>query len=1302
MIFTQMHSFGQQAKLMPPKGFANFPTVSFSPDSKSILTTGSGTFQLWDAQTGTLLIDGNAFEVCYSKAGNRLVSGDGRVWDAETGTLLRDFKNYTNRFSPEKILSPDGNLIFIIDSSSTEVKVFNIETGDLVSSFHEPQKILDAFFSPDGVNILTTSKDTSIFFEKEYYSFSREVKIWDAKKGIILSKLKTPNSLFYKVSLSTDNKKIFTASYKNHFYIWNSETGDLLNELKGDSSLFEDVIFSRDSKTIILQNRDKARVWDIETGKIFENFKNEERLPTRAEFSQDGKKVICRFRDYHIKIWNLTTSELEFAIDNCIDGKFSPDGKSVLLIGLGSIIKTLEIATGKIKVQIKGTFMSFFGSFGYSPNSKLFYYCANNKSFSNNSESIKIWNANNGRVISEIKANVYFSPTAYFDSSQNIIVNYKNYTNSYAKIFNPNTGKLIKSFETNFLKKNNIDGFPGPLFLKVVNSDSLEIVNWMNYHLLYLQGRGFLIDYNFVDRKPGQRSDGLLNWWKVNDCFSSDGSKVFTYKKDSSLQIWNTKTGSLLWGTSTNSLPFKAAFSPSGKKIAIAFAPDIVQIWDIEQNMLLSSVRGWNGLNYQSEIRFDKNEEKIATIVSFNEIKVWEVSSGRLLKHYKVDNARFDWLVFNPNGKKIIALSNGGGGSSARTILFDLTREDFFLDLEGPNSNICYADFSTEDKILVTASTDNLKKIWDAQTGKLLYTYYQIDSADYLVIDPYSRYDGTEAARKKLYFTCGTEVVGLNQVKDQLWVPNLAERIMKGETINAKSLEELNICGLTPELEDRGSNTNEYYFKITPRRGGLGTTSIYINGIEVRKIRPQEMEKTGINYELKINRKELSKYFISGQDNLVAVKAFTSDNSYSSRVLDFYEEKADDIINRPNFYAVMIGVSDYKGEELDLKYAAKDAIDLSNTLSMSARKMFNTDGMEHVFVYNLTTTNDRYQLPEKKSIKNVLQEIGRKATANDILCIFFAGHGIMKEDKKQFYFLTAEASLASANDAVADVGISTSELTEWIKPSNIKAQKRILIFDACKSGQAIRDFVKIGNPGQEYISARNDEKGQEIKAIEKLNEKSGLFIFSASASNQKAYEAGQYSQGILTYSLLKAMKEQPDILQDGKYLDLSRWFNAAEKTVTEISKELGVRQDPQIVSNTNFNIGLVDNEVIASIKLPADKLLFTVSNFQNGDENIADDNLGLNKLINQQFFDISSVETKSKIIFSQATNSLNAYSLSGRYQIKGDDISIKINLKQNDFIKNKYEVQGKRSELKVLASKIIQLAIDWLNDNKGL
>ena len=299
------------------------------------------------------------------------------------------------------------------------------------------------------------------------------------------------------------------------------------------------------------------------------------------------------------------------------------------------------------------------------------------------------------------------------------------------------------------------------------------------------------------------------------------------------------------------------------------------------------------------------------------------------------------------------------------------------------------------------------------------------------------------------------------------------------------------------------------------------------------------------------------------------------------------------------------------------------------------------------------------------------------------------------DNKKQFYFLTTEASTESAVSAVADVGISTAELTEWIKPANIKAQKRILILDACNSGQAINDMVKVGKPQQGFIAARSDDKAQQIKAIEKLNDQSGLFILSASASNQNAYEMGRYSQGLLTYSLLKAIKQRPDILENGKYLDVSRWLSVAKETVSDLVSETGERQDPQLNSSNNFQIGKVDEEVRSKIVLAAEKPLFARSLFLNADTKL--DNVKLSGAINKELISISGKGSDAPVIFIADYEGADAYSLSGDYKITGDSITASVILtKAGIDVLHRYEVKGTTSDINSLVMTIANTATDWI------
>ncbi len=214
------------------------------------------------------------------------------------------------------------------------------------------------------------------------------------------------------------------------------------------------------------------------------------------------------------------------------------------------------------------------------------------------------------------------------------------------------------------------------------------------------------------------------------------------------------------------------------------------------------------------------------------------------------------------------------------------------------------------------------------------------------------------------------------------------------------------------------------------------------------------------------------------------------------------------------------------------------------------------------------------------------------------------------------------------------------------------------------------------------------------KAIEKLNEKSGMFILSASASDQKAYEIGKYNQGALTYSLLKAIKEQPDILEDRQYLNISRWFGVAEKTVGELARETGTRQQPQVVSTSNFNIGIVDDEVRNKIVLPFEKFLFTRSDFRNTELRV--DNLKLRNLVDKGLSDLSDENTGASLLFNPEYEGANIYSLSCDYSVSNDEITASVILiKGGDEIKNKFEVKGKTGNISQLSAVIVTTIKNW-------
>lgn len=1210
----------------------------------------------------------------FSQDGKRLVtvSDDktAKIWDVASGSIMADLKGHKDNITSAQF-SPDGKNI-VTSSDDSTAKIWNAVSGELLFDLKgHTGYVTSAQFSPDGNRIVTSS-------------FDNTARIWDVVTGKLLLGLSGHKDAIIKAQFSpvTDDDpaggaKILTASVDKTARIWDSKTGKVLFQLEGHTGLVWDAEYSSDGKKIVTGSEDMtAKLWDAGNGKLLLTLKGHKALLWQARFSHDGTKIVTASDDMTAKLWDASTGKLLYDLNGNLaavkSAQFSYDGKYIVTASDDGDAKVWDANTGKLFKSLEAHF-DIVNDAQFSPDGKKIVTASSDK-------SAIIWETATGKVLKDMLGHSSFVKSAVFSpDGKNILT--ANYDYTFKK-WDSFQGDLLGYWGSNniifsaeYSPANKRDSVGGKKIVTASADSTAKI--WDN------------ASCNLLVTLKGHRN------WVMDAQFSPDAGKIVTASWDKTVKIWDANTGKLLMTINHPAAVESAQFSHDGKKIITGSSDGFARIWNTLTGKLILTLKSYSDIVFSAQ--FSPDDKKIVAGTGYNSAVIWDAITGKMILFF---DGHKDWVnnvCFSADGKKVLSASKDNTAK-----IWDAVTGKVLVTFTGHEDGINSARFSPDEKKVITASEDNTCRVWNAETGDLLYTFLSVDKGNFLIVDKDNRYDGSQDARKLLYFICEGEIIELNQVKDQLWVPNLAERLNKGETINAKTLPELNVFHLTPEVEESGTTDDEYHFKIKLQRGGLGETVVFVNGIEAKRYKPGQLSKDSTGYELIISKAELKEFFVDGMENPVTVKTFTADNSISSRGVIIQASNTKQSAARPNLYAVMIGVSDYKGNELDLKYAAKDASDISNAIAVSAKKLLNTDGNEHVHIYRLTTTEDRFQLPEKKAIKAVFDSIGKKATANDILMIFFAGHGVMTggADKKLFYFLTADASTLSTTDAVKDVGISTDELSEWMKPQNIKAQKRILIFDACNSGQAINDMVKMGKEGQGFVAARSDDKTQQVKAIDKLNEKSGLFILSASASDQNAYEMGRYSQGLMTYSLLKAMKQQPDILEDGKYLNISRWFNAAEKTVTDISKETGNRQEPQMVTTTNFNIGVVDEEVMKKIVLPQEKTLFTNCNFQNADENISADDLGLNRLTDMQLNDIAQRGSNAAIAYIAGTAAPDAFTLSGRYSISGNTISIKIFIRSNNELKQKLELSGIKDKLSELVSLIVDKAAELTKNKK--
>jgi hypothetical protein len=367
----------------------------------------------------------------------------------------------------------------------------------------------------------------------------------------------------------------------------------------------------------------------------------------------------------------------------------------------------------------------------------------------------------------------------------------------------------------------------------------------------------------------------------------------------------------------------------------------------------------------------------------------------------------------------------------------------------------------------------------------------------------------------------------------------------------------------------------------------------------------------------------------------------------------------------PKLYVVSIGTSNYSGTKLDLQYADQDATMMAKALQSVGTALFtNGDSLE---VHCLSTasadstglegTMVSWQYANKKNIKATFDDIKRRAKAEDVIVVYLSGHGVTQggTDQTQFYYLTQ--GVASEDD-LADPAtlraytISSDELTRWI--NDIPALKQVLIIDACNSGQIVENLTG----GAKALNS------SQIRALDRMKDRTGMFVLSGSASDKVSYEAGEYGQGLLTYALLQGMVVASQKTADGKYIDVMKLFQYARDEVPRLAASINGVQTPMLgfpSMGASFDIGILNED--ANIPIGSKKPILIRSVFLNA-ASLTDD-LKLVERLEVAFREEMSKGKDADFIYVDVNDYPIGYALSGIYEQKDGQISLKVNLVQD-------------------------------------
>lgn len=976
-------------------------------------------------------------------------------------------------------------------------------------------------------------------------------------------------------------------------------------------------------------------------------------------FSQNGKLLASGDKNGVIKLWDLSSGrEIKTLSKHSLgvsDISFSPSGNLLVSGGTDSSIKIWNVIDGRELMNLYGGSHSIISVIFSADEKKLISASL--------AGGIKLWDVATGKELKTFKGHTdYILSMTLSPDGETLATGSKDET---IRLWSIKTGKLLKT----------ISGQSGGIGSLSFNSDGRILASGGYYE-------------NFIklwDVKTARLIKTFQDSTEYGvDVKFSPVENIFTTRNiEYGIKIWNAETGKVIKNLATgNANVISSVFSPNGEIIASGHLYDkSIKLWDVKTGGKLNSFEGVASLI--NSITFSQDETTLAFIDEYTKITTWNLTVISKLKSFNKyeSTARQELEQTFPR-------------------LFDILDLDFGFPIKA-----YYKTAESKNLIAEISSNTANVKLFDKETKKELATIIPINN-DWAIIAPDGRFDASESALKLMHYSYGLEIINLDQLKEMYYEPGLLQKILGFSKEPLRPVVPLNEIKLYPEIVEQkfDEKSEKLIVRLKNRGGGIGETRVLVNDkMVVADARDEKLKKNplvadGAIVTLTADLKGAS--FLKGREN--SIKVITSNflreigkgniQSRGSEIIHLDSEKEE--LKLPTLYTIVGGVSDYDGEQIDLRFAAKDAEDFSHALSLGARRLFcdksNLNCTDKVQITTLSTNRpNAEEQPTKENFKKAFADVAAKAKAEDIIVIYLAGHGVsLGAGTDSYFYLTKESRSASKEDLAKvyqTAAISSTELTEWLTTTEwqtgekgMKALKQVLILDTCAAGTAA---------GQLALTAKRDLSGDQIRAIEFLKDKTGTFVLMGSTADAPSYEASQFGQGLLTYSLLQAM--QGADLDRGEYVDVRKLFTFAEQNVPKMAVNIGGVQKPIVSAplGKTFVIGQMTNADKQKIILPTQKPI--ILRPQLGVLPRNNDPLNLNAALRKGLDAESSYEfvkqkgDKAPLWIYVDDDSLpNGIQISGTYKIDGEIIKVKIYLFKGDKeIAESDEISASKNEI---------------------
>lgn len=1047
--------------------------IRFSPDGSRILSLGTeGSAKLWDVASGRLLrtfsISGRTLDsLVFSSDGKKFITGTGdanglRLWDAATGNPVADFKAGSHGDRVVAV-SPSGRSVLVSGLDALELR--SVKTGELIRKFG-PHEGLDhlAAFSPKGDKIVTATE------------FDETIAVWEVATGRLISRAKRREGVLFAVaygskgpravigSMEGDRATLIDAQSLSELHTFRTKPKQISDKMaisRNSRHIAAAYVQEADDETMTIKG---VHVFDSVSGRLIRSFEGLANYIANIALSPDGSRIAVVFENNTFAIWDVASGTLlqkiEATQNRVWEVSVSPDGD--FIAATGEMHHGLDLwnpTTGQHARMLEGR-DGFVGSGLFSKDPSRFFSAGGD-------ETAKLWNVTDGTLLREFKGHKeHIRTLAACDVGGRLATGSWDKT---IKLWDVATGRALHTIKGHSDRINDLDCSP-------------------------------------------------------------DGRSVVSAGNDKTVKLWDAMTGRLVREFEKDEYRksfsvLSVAFSPDGRIIAGGSAADRLHFWDTQTGELIRTIHGLGDL----------------------------VSASAKGVVYSTDGHAGDIhsVAFSADGTHLLS------GSEDQTVkLWDVSSGKLIRTFKGHTSGVASVAFLADGKRIASGAHDGIKT-WDRQNGELLVTMVKFTKEEWLAVTPEGYFAASRNGAKRLAVVRGFESYSIDQFFQTLYRPDLVKEKLAGDPrgMVRKAAAELDLdkiiaSGAAPKVTIKspveGASVADDKLsveaEVTDAGGGIGRIEWRVNGVTLGI-------KTKRGFERVARRTKTAKPIAVRQDlwlepgrNKIEVVAYNARNLIASDPVSI-TVNWDGVTTKtpPRLHVLAIGINDYFDSRLKLNFAVPDAKALGEAFKKAGTGLYKDVSVTTVLDRNATATG----------LDAVFSDLAAEVRPRDVFVFFLAGHG--KTVDGRYYFIPQDFRYKSPK-SIIDKGIGQDQWQRWF--SRIPARKSILLYDTCESGS-------LTGP---RIATRGLER---VAALDKLTRAMGRTVLSAATDDAPALE-GYRGHGVFTYALLDALNGSDANKND--LIEVTELAGHIDARVPEISQSaFGQRQLPQMnIVGSNF------------------------------------------------------------------------------------------------------------------------------------